>query len=94
MAMSTTDHKADAPTQKPTPGVARQGDAPAAASTVTPQAPTLPDDMDPVLLVRLYPEAVNNAEARGKAMAAGAATAKAGAETVASQNEPVITPAA
>jgi len=89
MALATTDTKAPAPQQQPTPGVGMQGAAP--ATTPNPPAkPTLPDDIDPVLLVRLYPAAKDAAEMRAQAMAAGTATAKAGADNVASQNEPVV----
>ncbi len=88
MALATTHETRPAQPQPPTPGVAMQGPAPTTTDQ-PPAKPMLPDDIDPVLLVRLYPASVNNAEARGLAMAAGAATAAAGAELQASQNEPV-----
>jgi hypothetical protein len=52
--------------------------------------PVLFDDIDPVLLVRLYPEATNATEMRAAAMAAGNATYEAGQELVADQQTPVL----
>ena len=86
MALATTNETRPAPVMTPTPGVGMQGPAPTTTDQ-PPAAPMLPEDIDPVLLVRLYPEVVNTAEARAMAMAAGEATAAAGEELIASQNE-------
>ena len=53
-------------------------------------APTLADDIDKVLLIRLYPEADGLAAAGDAALAQGEQTAAAGAELEASQYEPVL----
>ena len=52
--------------------------------------PVLADDVDKVLLIRLYPEADGLAAAGDQALAQGAETAAAGAELEASQYEPVL----
>ena len=88
MALATTNEHRPAHPQPPTPGVGMQGPAPTTTDQ-PPAAPTLPPDIDPVLLVRLYPGATDAADMRAQAMAAGEATAAAGAELQASQNEPV-----
>jgi len=82
MAQPTND-KHDPPAQmKPmTP--------PAPAATTVPVEPTLPDDMDRVLLLRLYPD-LGYEEARAKAIADGKATAAAGAVLVASAQSDVV----
>jgi hypothetical protein len=51
--------------------------------------PVLFEDLEPVLLCRLYPDAASNTEARAAAMAAGAAAHEAGLGLVAAQQEPV-----
>lgn len=89
MALSTTEHHAPAHPQQPSPGVGQQGAQPVAAPTA-PAKPVLFEDIDPVLLVRLYPGATDAADMRAQAMAQGVKTAAEGAETVASQNEPVV----
>ena len=88
MALATTNETRPAPVMHPTPGVGMQGPAPTTTDQ-PPAKPTLPPDIDPVLLVRLYPGATDAADMRAQAMAAGEATAAAGAELQASQNEPV-----
>ena len=88
MALATTNEHRSAQPQPPTPNVTMQGPAPTTTDQ-PPAAPTLPPDIDPVLLVRLYPGATDAADMRAQAMAAGEATAAAGAELQASQNEPV-----
>ena len=88
MALATTDTKTPAPLFTPTPGVGMLGPAP----TTTDQPPAapkmLPEDIDPVLLVRLYPEVVNTAEARRHGDGGGFHRhgVAAGAELQASQN--------
>lgn len=52
--------------------------------------PVLADDVDKVLLIRLYPEADGLAAAGDQALAQGAETAAAGAELEASQYEPLL----
>lgn len=89
MALATTEHHAEAPRQQPSPGVGMQGAQPV-APPAPPLKPVLFDDIDPVLLIRLYPAAKDVAELRAQAMAAGAAAAEQGAAAVASQNEPVL----
>jgi len=82
MALSTTTEKHDAPAMKPAP-----------VPSTTPAAPHLGEDMDPVLLLRLFPAKVTVEAARAAALAQGKATAEAGAHLVASQQEPVPPPA-
>jgi hypothetical protein len=89
MALGTTEHHAPPPQQHPSPGVGVQGAQPVAAP-VPPPKPVLFDDIDPVLLVRLYPESKDAAAMRAQALAAGAQAAEQGAAAVASQNEPVL----
>ena len=89
MALGTTEHHAEPPRQRPSPGVGMQGAAPAPVPA-EPVKPVLFDDIDPVLLVRLYPEAKDAGDMRAQAMAAGAQAAEQGAAAVASQNEPVL----
>jgi len=89
MALPTHENHRDAPRQQPTPGVGMQGKAPVVAP-VEAAKPVLFDDIDPVLLVRLYPEATSAADMRTAAMAAGTATYDAGQELVAAQQEPVL----
>ena len=88
MALSTTEHHAAAPQQHPTPGVGMQGPAPV-PPPAEPVKPVLFDDIDPVLLIRLYPGATSAAELRAQAMAAGIKTAEEGAANVAAQQQPV-----
>jgi hypothetical protein len=93
MAMGTTDHKAETTPQKPTMGIGTMGKP---DTTVLPPAePMLPPDIDPILLVRVYPGADSAAELRAEAMAAGKATQEAGAALEASmeeEQEPAETP--
>jgi hypothetical protein len=58
-------------------------------AVAAPIEPTLPEDMDRVLLLRLYPDLDYDA-ARAKAIADGKATAAAGADLVASAQSDVI----
>ena len=55
-----------------------------------PLRPVLFDDIDPILLARLYPEARGGDDARSIALAAGEARAAMSDDVVASQNEPVF----
>jgi hypothetical protein len=52
--------------------------------------PVLADDIDPVPLIRMYPEADGISDAKTKALAQGEATAAAGADLEGSQYEPVL----
>ena len=83
MALATHDDKPpapQAPMMKPAPK-----DVPADAPRPT---PVLVDDIDPVLLVRLYPDSTSTADARAQAIAAGNATHAAGETLVAAQQQP------
>jgi hypothetical protein len=93
MALPTAEHRPDAPRQHDTPGIGKQGDPPKIAPAEAAK-PVLFDDIDPVLLVRLYPDAVNSGEARTLALAAGQAAYDEGAKLVAAQQEPVAVPGA
>jgi hypothetical protein len=85
MAMGTTDHKAETTPQRPTQGIGTMGKP---DTTVLPPAePMLPPDIDPVLLVKVYPEATSAAEMRAQAMAAGKAAQEQGAALEASMEE-------
>jgi hypothetical protein len=53
-------------------------------------APVLADDIDPVPLIRMYPEADGISDAKVKALAQGEETAAAGAVLEGSQYEPVL----
>jgi hypothetical protein len=75
--------------QPPTPGVGLQG-APPPVEPLPQPDPVLFADIDPVLLVRLYPEASNAAELRSQAMQAGEAAKEQGADLLASQQEPIL----
>jgi len=77
MASPTSKDTTPAPMQAPT----------AAPTGGTP--PTLPEGVDPVLLMRLYPDAVDLASAKTKALAAGQAAYALGATIIAAQQEPV-----
>lgn len=61
-----------------------------AIAPLGPLEPVLIDDMDPILLARLYPEAQAGEAARAAAIAAGEERAAASEFMVASQNEPVV----
>jgi hypothetical protein len=85
MAMGTTDHKVETTPQRPTQGIGTMGKP---DTTVLPPAePMLPPDIDPVLLVKVYPEATSAAEMRAQAMAAGKAAQEQGAALEAAQQE-------
>ena len=106
MAMPTTQHPQMAQQahtqgvgqvgpQQPmqSPGVVGQmgaapGTAPASGEAAK---PVLFDDIDPILLARLYPDALKGgmADARGLAMKAGEACHEAGAKLIAAAQEPV-----
>jgi hypothetical protein len=90
MAIPTTPNHTPAPAQHPTPHVGQQGTQPVAATTGEPAMPMLFEDIDPVLLVRLYPEAADDTAMRAQAMAAGMAARTEGMALVASQQEPVL----
>jgi hypothetical protein len=104
MAMPTTQYPAPPVQQAPTYGVGTTGRAgpPGALESMRPsmvgvqQTPATPgaepvlfDDIEPVLLCRLYPDAASSAEARAAAMAAGVAAHEAGLNLVAAAQEPV-----
>jgi hypothetical protein len=93
MAHPTTNHGHPAAAQAHSPGVLRQGE-PRGVPPIERAEPVLFDDIDPVLLVRLYPDDINTAEARATALAQGVATAEAGDELEASRIEfdPAATP--
>ena len=104
MAQPTTPHAPPLTNQHGTPGVGvsratQMHDAPPGVigggvhvpPNVPPAEPVLFDDIDPVLLMRLYPKAK---DARGDALAAGKAAFEASATVVASQQEPVAAAAA
>jgi hypothetical protein len=78
-----------APQQPPTPGVGLQGAPPVVEPLPVPD-PVLFADIDPVLLVRLYPDASNAVELRSAAMAAGEAAKAQGEDLLASQQEPIL----
>ena len=83
MALSTKEG-ATAPKQKDTPGVGKQGDMPATAAGPSAE-PTLVEDMDKVLLHRLYPEADTIADAGAMALAQGRKTREDGEKLIAAQ---------
>jgi hypothetical protein len=99
MAMSTTQTPAHPTQQAATPGVGAspgsvQGMRPAAPGVAqtpdtAPAKPVLFEDLDPVLLVRLYPDAKSGEEMRTLAMAAGDKAHEDGKNLVAAQQEPV-----
>jgi len=89
MALATHENHADAPRQRPSPGVGMQGKAPVTGS-VEAAKPVLIEDIDPILLVKMHPEATSAADMRAMALAAGTATYEAGQTLVASQQEPVL----
>jgi hypothetical protein len=91
MANPTTEHGHPAAAQAHSPGVGRQGEHPKAPPVKRPD-PVLFDDIDPVLLVRLYPEEINTSGAKTKAIAQGIATMKAGEELEASRDAPPVAP--
>lgn len=110
MAQPTTQHPQQMQSQHSTPGVGQTGQQPAPGSLAsmrpaeggprqtpdTPGAePVLFDDIDPVLLARLYPDAMSKGigEARDLAMAAGHAAHDLGAKLMAAAQEPVAVPA-
>jgi hypothetical protein len=80
MASATSKDSTPAPYQK----------APPAPETIpTGTKPVLAADLDPVLLLRLYPGAIDLAAARRLALAAGQAAYEAGPKVMPSQQEPV-----
>ena len=89
MALATREGGQPLRQQAPSPGVGRQGAPPVVEPLPAPE-PVLFEDIDPVLLVRLYPDAASVDELRSQAMQAGQAAKEQGAELVASQQEPVI----
>lgn len=101
MAMPTTQHPAPPTQQAATPGV---GASPGVVGPMQPmqhgqvQTPTtegakpvLFDDIDPILLARLYPDALKGgmADARALAMKAGEACHELGTKLMAAAQEPV-----
>ena len=89
MATPTSPSSTPATPQRDTPGVGKQGDQPKPAAAEAAK-PVLFPDIDPILLIRLYPESKDTAELHAKAMAAGQAAHDAGAKLVAAQQEPVL----
>jgi hypothetical protein len=87
MASPTTEHSNHVQ-QAPTRGMGMT--APKAGTEAERPAPVLLEDIDPVLLIRLYPDAESTKAARAQAEAAGIATHAAGATLTASQQEPVL----
>jgi hypothetical protein len=85
MASSTREGH-DAPKQHDTPNVGKQGDMPKTAAPAAAK-PVLFDDLDSVLLVRLYGDAINLTEAKALAMKAGMAAQEDGAKLVAAQQQ-------
>lgn len=81
MALATSDTKAPAP---------MMGAGTVNPTAVAPLAPTLADDVDPVLLIRLFPDEIDATGLRAAALAQGVATMAAGATLVAAQQEPVV----
>jgi hypothetical protein len=90
MAQGTTSTPTMAPQQAATPGIGMQG-APPKTDPLPPAEPVLFDDIDPVLLVRLYPAARDSADARAQALEAGHRVREEGLALIASQQEPVLT---
>jgi hypothetical protein len=90
MAQGTTPTPTQAPQQAATPGIGMQG-APPKTEPLPPAEPVLFEDIDPVLLVRLYPAARDSADARAQAMEAGHRVREEGLALIASQQEPVLT---
>ena len=87
MALPSAPH-APAQQQHQSSGVGMQGAQP----VVGPQEaakPVLFEDIDPVLLIRLYPGAKDVAELRAQAMAAGQLVHDEGAKLIAAQQQPV-----
>jgi len=97
MASPTTNQPTEEPRPARTPGVAA---TPGEVTTMKPAIgallqtrdtrpaePVLFDDIDPVLLVRLYPHAASGEEARAEAKKAGAAAAEAAMHLVAAQQD-------
>ena len=92
MAMSTTPHPPGSPPMAPTPGITATAPRDAAVGqpdTLDKPVPYMIDDMDPVLLFRVYGSGTP-AELKAKALAATKANDEASAKLVASQQEAVI----
>ena len=102
MAQPTTEHPVAPPHQAATPGVGGTGAAPAkrpagvgmmgappVVEPLEPAKPVLWEDIDPVLLIRLYPEAESADALRALAMAAVDMAYEQGLTLMASQQEPV-----
>lgn len=97
-----TDHTApQQPQMAPTPGVTPHSNTPIARNTLSmgpvvtdavSMDPVLFDDIDPVLLAKVYPDATD--AQRAAAVAAGKAAQEAGRELHAAQQEPVTPPPA
>jgi hypothetical protein len=86
MATATSEHGHPAAAQAHSPGVGRQGTHPK-APPVTRAEPVLFEDIDKVLLVRLFADEIDISGAAAKALAQGVATAAAGDELEASRIE-------
>lgn len=86
MAHPTTNHGHPAAAQAHSPGVLRQGE-PRGVPPIERAEPVLFDDIDPVLLVRLFADEIDISGAAAKALAQGVATAAAGDELEASRIE-------
>lgn len=86
MATATSEHGHPAAQQGHSPGVGRQGTHPK-APPVTRAEPVLFEDIDKILLVRLFADEIDITGAAAKALAQGVATAAAGDELEASRIE-------
>jgi hypothetical protein len=96
MAMSTTSTPTPTPPMQPTPGVQATGEPTRhkpqfVVASVT--EPVLFDDIDPVLLIRMY-GAGNTDALKKQAMDAGHAQAEVAKKIIAAQQEPVVVPPA
>ena len=90
MPQPTTEYSSEQTYQVQTPGVGMQG-PPGRALPPAPKAdPVLYEDIDKVLLVRLFPEADSITDAAAQALAQGTATAAAGEALESSQYEPIL----
>lgn len=104
MAQPTSSNAAAPAAQGKTPGVTPMGQSPAGVAggqrpsmqgvqqtpDTAPAEPVLFDDLDPVLLARMYPNAKSGEEARSHAMEAGRQAHAHGHKLVAAQQEPTL----
>ena len=83
MAQGTTDNPNDPARQAP------MGAHRAEAEMTASAEPVLFEDIDPVLLAKLYPAEVNLSEARARAMEDGNRVREEGRNLIAAQQEPI-----